>query len=225
LGEIKQGKEGKKMKERRDLNKKVADLAIESLNAGNQKDAEKYILQLEQEGYAIKDLLVDMVHGLLTYIGKTYGEEKVTEGWEYAAEQFWTPAIEQFKTMEPIEVISAFAAFHRGLGSEFKVEEGEDKATITISGCGSGAKLLKEGKCENSDRHPINGGIFSKEKSCKMCGKDMITYYCVHGPVMYTQLPEKYGYGDQMKYEYGRQYDDDGNQVDECCQLTISKKQ
>lgn len=212
------------MKERTDLNKKVADLAIESLKAGNKEDTEKYVCQLEQEGYAIKDLLVDMINGLLTYIGKEHGDDKVTDAWTYASEQFWKPVVENFKTMEHGQVIEIFASLHRGLGSEFRVEQDDEKSTLYVTGCGSGAKLMKEGKYENTDRNPINGGICASEYSCKFCNKDVLPYYCVHGPVMYNILPQKWGWGDQINYDFGRQYDDDGNQVEEPCKLTISRK-
>ena len=89
-----------------------------------------------------------------------------------------------------------------------------------MTGCGSGGKLMKDGKYENSDRNKMNGGMC---RNAATCGKEGMPFYCVHAPVMFDILPKEWGWGDKISNTYGRQYDDDGNPIDEPCSVTIYK--
>lgn len=210
------------MQEREELKKSVAELAIESAKAGNAADVEKYVRQLDGENNFSMGIMADMISLLLTYVGKEFGEEKVRDAWLFACERFWKPVVENFKNMTHDQVIEAFAALHRGLGSEFYVEQDDEKATIYITGCGTAGKLMKDGKYENTDRHPHDGGLIQEAKPWS-CNKKGMPYYCVHAPVMYQILPKKWGW-DAIEYDWGRQYDDEGNQVNDPCKVTIHKK-
>jgi hypothetical protein len=210
------------MQERIELKESVLEKVIESAKQGNAADVEKYARQLDGENSFSMGIMADMINLLLTYMGKEFGEEKVRDAWLFAAERFWKPAVDNFKTMSHDQVIEAFAALHRGLGSEFRVEQDDDKATISITGCGTAGKLMKDGKYENTDRHPHDGGL-TQEPHSWSCNKKGMPYYCVHAPVMYQILPKKWGW-DEIEYDWGRQFDDDGNPVNEPCKVTIHKK-
>jgi len=210
------------MQERKDLNQSIAELAITAIQADDKDGAKKYVRQLEAETAFSRGIMTDMINLILTFVGKEYGEEKVKDAWMYTCENFWKPVVENFKTMPYDKVIEAFSALHRGLGSKFRVEQDDEKATIFVTGCGTAGQLMKDGKYENTNRHPNNGGMLHNEYTWS-CNRKGMPYYCVHAPVMYQILPKKWDWN-QIEYEFGRQYDDDGNPVDEPCKVTIHKK-
>ena len=192
------------MQERKDLSQSVLELSIASIQAGNKDDAEKYVRQLDGEAGFSRGIMTDMINLILTYVGKEFGEEKVKDAWMYTCENFWKPVVENFKTMPYDKVIEAFAALHRGLGSEFRIEQDDEKASICITGCGTAGQLMKDGKYENTDRHPTNGGMTQEEYSWS-CNQKGMPYYCVHAPVMYQILPKEWDWN-QIEYEFGRQF-------------------
>jgi len=170
----------------------------------------------------VQSLLSELVSSLLTFMAKKDGEEAVEEAWRYASNDCWKPVVMMLKDMEYDKVIDIYPSVHRALGSEFYVEQDEEKTVITVTSCGSGGKMMKEGKYDNTDRHPMNGGTTKKAYpwSCNQAG---MPYYCIHAPLMFSKLPKEWGWN-QIDFEYGRQFDDDGNPVDEPCKVTIYKK-
>jgi len=82
--------------------------------------------------------------------------------------------------------------------------------------------MMKEGKFDNTNRHPMTGGTTKRAYSWS-CNKVGMPYYCVHAPLMFDILPKEWAW-DMIDYQYGRQFDDDGNPVKEKCKLTLYKK-
>ena len=68
---------------------------------------------------------------------------------------------------------------------------------------------MKEGKYDNTHRHPMMGGTTKKPHEWSF-GRVQYPYYCTHVFFM-NKLSEKYDV--PLRTEYGRQYDDDGNPV------------
>jgi hypothetical protein len=207
---------------RDDLSKLVVNRVIEAVTAGEKDEAMNCIRKLSEDACMQQSFLCEMISSLLTFIAKRNGEETIEEAWRYVANDCWKPVAMMLKGMEYDEVIDFYPTFHRALGSEFYVEQDEEKTVITITSCGSGGKMAKEGKYENTNRHPMNGGITKKAYTWSENRVGM-PYYCAHAPLFFSILPKEWGW-DMIDFEYGRQFDNDGNPVNEPCKMTIYKK-
>jgi hypothetical protein len=180
--------------------------AKEAVSAGEKDEAMKCITQLWEEGRMVQSLLSELVSSLLTFTAKKDGEEAVEEAWRYASNDCWKPVVMMLKDMEYDKVIDIYPSVHRALGSEFYVEQDEEKTVFTVTSCGSGGKMMKEGKYDNTDRHPMNGGTTKKAYpwSCNRAG---MPYYCIHAPLMFSKLPKlvglikRYRFGDTKARE------------------------
>ncbi|MFY9329437.1 MAG: hypothetical protein WAO76_15685 [Georgfuchsia sp.] len=69
----------------------------------------------------------------------------------------WVSAAEVAK-LDHEQVVDTYALVMRGLGSDFFVEEEEDKMVVAVTACGSAGRLRQEGKCDNTDRCSTNCG-------------------------------------------------------------------
>lgn len=196
--------------------------ALQAVHSGEKDEAVKCIEQLWEEGRMVQNLLTEIISSLLTFMAKKNGEETVEEAWRYAANDYWRPMLMALKDAGPDKLMEAYLTLHRALGSDFYVKEDEDKMTVHVASCGSGGRMMKEGKYDNTDRHPMNGGT-TKNGYAWSCYRPGIPYYCVHAPLMFHILPKEWGW-DVVEFEYGRQFDGDGNPVEEPCKVTIYKK-
>ena len=207
------------MIKRDDMSKLAVDKTVDAINAGDKNEAVKGIKQLWEEDRMVINLISDLVSSLLTFTAKKFGEENVIEAWQHVADDIWKPFIEACKDMEHEEVVDAFASLHRSLGSEFYIEQDDEKSTLYVTSCGSGGRMMKEGKYDNTDRHPMNGGTTKKAYPWSF-NKVGISYYCIHSFIWYDSMPKELEF-DMFDWEFGRQFDDDGNSVNEPCKLTI----
>lgn len=210
------------MKRRDDLNELLTDRVIEATEAGEKDEATKLVKQMAQESESMHDLLLDMIESSLTFISKKLGEESVKEAWLYMAEDCWKPFFQALKNMDYDQIVDTYATLHRAHGSDFYVEQDEEKTVFVIKSCGGGAKLRKEGKLDYTDRHPMNGG--TTKKACWWsCDQTGVPYYCVHAPIWLDLLPKEWGFP-IFGCEYGKQFDDEGNPVDDPCKQIIYRE-
>lgn len=161
------------------------------------------------------DSLIDTIQDTLTYISEKLGEESIEDVWRYLAQISWQSAIQMFKDMDHDKMTKQIAAGHRAHGSECYVEQDGEKTVFVVTSCGAGGKLRKEGKLDYTDRHPRSGGA-TKKPDPWSCDQTGVPYYCVHTPVMFNILPKEWGL-ELFEYQWGRQFDDDGNPVGDLC--------
>ena len=211
------------MERRDDLSKLLLDRVVEATIAGEKEKAINLARQMTQEGDAMHDMLLDMLESSLTYIAEKLGEESVAEAWRYIAEDCWKPFFEQFKDMDYDQKVDTFASLHRAHGSDFSVEQDEEKTVFVIKSCGGGGKLRKEGKLDYTDRHPMNGGT-TKKPYWWSDDQSGVPYYCVHAPLWLDVLPKEWGCP-IFECHYGKQFDDEGNPVDEPCREILYREQ
>ncbi|MFC1821845.1 hypothetical protein ACFL9T_04000 [Thermodesulfobacteriota bacterium] len=210
------------MEKRADLSQPLTARIMEAIDGDKKDEAKKLVKQMARESQIMHDGLLDSVELSLTFISEKLGEESVEEAWRYLARYNWKPAFEMFKKLDHDQIVEILASSHRAHGSEFYVEQDEEKSVFTITDCGGGGKLRKDGKLDYTNRHPMDGGATKKPYrwSCDQTG---MPYYCVHGPVWLDSLPMEWGWG-IFDFQYGRQFDDDGNPVNEPCREIIYRK-
>ncbi|MFH0811823.1 MAG: hypothetical protein V2A69_03155 [Pseudomonadota bacterium] len=210
------------MKKRDDLSKLLLDKVIEAISAGKRDEAIKLVKQMAQENELMHDLLLDMLELSLTFISEKLGEESVEEVWRYIAKDCWKPFFKGLKDMDYDQMVNSFASLHRAHGSDFYVEQDDEKTVFVVKSCGGGGKLRKEGKLDYTDRHPMNGGT-TKKAYWWSCDQTGVPYYCVHAPLWLDVLPREWGWP-IFECHYGKQFDDDGNPIDDPCREIIYKQ-
>jgi len=208
--------------QREDLSKHPLEKTIEAIQQGKKDEAIALARQIWEEGRPLHDLYGDMSGLLCTYIAEKLGEEAVNDAWRYVGEQLWKPLLLHIKENGGTELlVEIYAAFLRAHGHDFYVEQDEEKTVFVMKYCASGGRLIKEGKNEDSNRYPVNIGVTKKAYpwSFNMSG---LSYYCVHTPLWMDLLPREWGW-DVFKSEFGRQFDENGNPVNEPCKAIIFK--
>jgi len=206
------------MKKRYDLSTLTVDKALESVNSGSKEETSKYIKQLWDECTSVERLLAEIMSSLLSFYSKKLGEESVIEAWRYALTECWKPIVDSVKEEQLVDI---FASVHRSIGTKLDVEEDEEKTVITCIHCGTAGNMMKDGKFDNTNRHPTN--LVTTKKVYEWSDKQVgIPFYCVRSYFMFDILPKEWGWSN-TEFHYGRQFDDDGNPVDEKCTLTIYK--
>jgi len=210
------------MKRRDDLNKHPLDKTLEAIEAGKKDEAKAYARQIWEEGRPLHDLYGDFIASLLTFIAKKLGEEAVEEALRYSAEELWKPVIMSMKDKGVASLVDVIASFQRAHGYDFYCEEDDEKFVFISKYCPSGGRMIKEGKNDTSDRHPFNLGTTKKPYAWSF-NKAGISYYCCHTCLWMDILPREWGW-DIFKSQFGRQFDDKGNPVNEPCKTIIYKK-
>lgn len=208
------------MKRRNDLLKGPKEKAIEAVKKGEREEAIRWINELYEDFHPLHDRYSEWCASLLTFIGKNLGEETVLKATQQLMSEIYTERFNQLKSLDHESLVKAFVRMHRSHYSQFHVEEYEEKTIITINGCGCGGRMMKEGKYDNTDRHPVMWGTTKKGYPWSF-NKQGMPYYCIHSYVM-NDIFRKVGIPIETKY--GFQYDREGNPVDDPCTYTIYKK-
>lgn len=207
---------------RDDLAKHPLDKTIEAIEKGDKEQAIASARQIWEEGRPLHDLYGDMAGLLCTFIAEKIGEEAVDEAWRYVGEQVWKPVLMALKDAGTDVLVEVYASFLRAHGHDFYVEQDDKKTVFVMNYCASGGRLIKEGKNDNSQRHPMQIGTTKKAYPWSFNMKGL-SYYCIHTPLWMDMLPREWGW-DVFKSEFGRQFDEDGNQVNEPCRAIIYHK-
>lgn len=205
-----------------DLTKPTVDKAIAAMEQGKIDEAKSLVRSIWEETRPVHDMYGDVMASLLTFIAKKLGEEAVEEAHRYAAEDVWKPMLLAMKHQGVDRFSEMFAFYLRTHGFNFRCEEDAEKIVFVARYCPSGGRLMKEGKNEDSKRHPNNFGVTYKAYPWSF-NKVGISYYCCHCPLWMEILPREWGW-DILRIDFGRQFDEAGNCVDEPCKMTIYKK-
>lgn len=214
------------MKSREDLTKPLLERVFEAIDAGDKEAAKAAAQKMWTESNEVRQITAEMASCLITYIADKLGEDKVHDAWVYVGDQVWKPRIAGVAELDYEGAVDAYAMVMRGLGSEFTIEQDDEKAIVKVNCCGSAGRMRKEGNMDNTDRGCMNCGTTKKAYPWSF-NKTGMSYYCVHAPVWFNELPKEWGVAENlMTYEtWGRQYDDDdGNEIDEPCRVIVRNK-
>jgi hypothetical protein len=213
------------MRTREDLTKPLLERVFEAIDAGDKEAAKAAAQKMWTESNEVRQVTAKISSCLITYIADNMGEEKVRDAWVYVGEQVWKPQIEGALALDYEGAVDAYASIMRGLGSKFTIEQDDEKAIVTVNCCGSAGRMRKEGNFDNTDRDCMSCGTTKKAYPWSF-NKTGMSYYCVHAPVWFNEMPKEWGIGEGlMTYDtWGRQYDDEGNEIDEPCRVIVRNK-
>ncbi len=159
-----------------EMGKPTVEAIQEAIDQGDGEKAKKLSRRMYKEFLAMHDLYLHFVTGLLSYVGREYGDQALYAGLHEACAAFLRPLAEVYRGMEPRRRAELMASGLRGHLQPLKVEEDDEKFTFMMQPCGSGGRLLLQGAY---DGPPNNFHKVGKAQPMTY-GRENHPVYCVH---------------------------------------------
>lgn len=163
--------------------------AIAAINSGDKKTAVKEVRGLCNEFLSMHNILRDWIAAIYSYIYIHYGDEDLYQLNRDAVSFWFKDLMKLYLKEEPRRRAEMLVAGLRGHLEPLKVEEDEEKFTITMLPCGSGGKLMIEG----AYRAPRNLARV-KMAQAQTFGKENFPIYCTHCAILEIVAIEELGY-------------------------------
>jgi hypothetical protein len=163
--------------ELRTMERRTLDLLKETIDSGDKEKSKDLAQRMYEEFNFLHDGYMFWVTGLQTYIYENYGIDAVEKAERFAHEIEGKTVFKEPEHMDMRAAIQFAAKAFRGHLQPLKIEEDDEKVTITMKPCGSGERIIEKGGYEAGlakvkEPHPITWGM-----------KDF-PIYCCHCPVM-----------------------------------------
>jgi hypothetical protein len=190
-----------------------------AIEAGDKDRALEMAQAIWDEWRPLHDMFVEMSGLFATYVRDKLGEDAVEDVWRFIGESLWKPVLMQLKETGSTQLlVEVYAQFLRAHGHEFTVEVDDEKTSFIMNYCASGGMLMRDGKNEDSGRNPINIAVLKTRADWTF--NRSLSAYCAHTPLWMEILPREWGW-DVFRSRFGRQFDEDGNPVNEPCVAEI----
>ncbi len=167
-----------------EMEKQTADRVVEAIEAGDRENAKKLARRMYNEFLSMHDLYRDWTVATLSYVGRRFGDQALEEAMEAGVKAWWLPNLDKM----PADAaalrarVKMFVAGLRGHLQPLSIVEDDEKIVIQMHPCGSGGRLVLEGKYEGPDAM-----LTIKGKQFLTYGRDSFPVYCAHEPVMERQ--------------------------------------
>lgn len=166
-------------KELEEMGTRTLDLVHQAIDAGDREKAKSLATRMYKEFNFLHDGYMFWVTGLLTYIYKNYGIDAVEKA-EREAHTIEGKTV--FKAPELPDLrskVEYMAGGLRGHLQPIKIEEDDEKISLTMQPCGSGERIIQKGG------YKPEAGLATVEKPHNITwGMKDFPIYCVHCPVM-----------------------------------------
>ena len=174
-----------------EMEKRTLDRLLEVIEAGDKGKAKQLAQRMYNEFLSMHDIYRDGVTAILSFIGRKFGDTALTEALMEWTKNWWVPTLEKYpKGPEATrQRIKMFAAGLRGHLQPLKIEEDDEKVIIQMLPCGSGGRLVLEGKYEG----PHAFLTLNKYQELTY-GRSSFPVYCAHEACMEHLAIEIYGY-------------------------------
>lgn len=176
--------------ELREMEKRSVDRLTEAIEAGETEKAKQIAKRMYNEFLSMHDLYRNWTTATLSEIGKRFGDQALEEIMTAGVKAWWTPNLEKMAEGSPTlqQRIKMFVAGLRGHLQPMHIEEDEEKVVIQMRPCGSGGRLVLEGKYEGPN------AFLTIEKPQRMTyNRANFPVYCAHEPPMELVDIEKNG--------------------------------
>lgn len=187
--------------------------AVGAIKAGKTEEALGYLNDVYEQFHALHDAYSNDISMLEGALAQSRGDR-----WYEAFERkkvfgLLGPKYQRYQAMSVEQRVEAICNSMRAHYSEFHVEEDANKFAVVITGCGAGGRLVRDGVAKRQD-------AITKKAYPWSFNRVGFPYYCVHAYFMNELFKE---IGLRIEVEYGRQYDDKGNKIDEPCKYLVYK--
>jgi len=200
------------MKRRDEFLRGPKERLIEAIKSGKTEEALLYTDDLYEMFRSMHDGFVNTISLMHARLAEAHGEEWL-EGFTRARMARWRSIFETMRDMSPEDRVKMICDIHRPMYSEFHVEEDDEKFVIAITGCNNGGRLIRDGIAKQQNA--------LTKKAYPWCfNRAGVPHYCIHAAVfdeIFKDLDLK------IEIQWGRQYDEQGKQIDEPCRYVIYK--
>jgi hypothetical protein len=163
--------------------------AIAAINGGEKEKAIKEVQGMFNEFLSMHNILRDWIAAIYSYIYERDGDEALYEVNKAACSYWLKDLMEVYAKADPPRRAQMLAAGYRGHLVPLKVEEDDEKFTLTMLPCGSGGKLATSGAYE-----PPSKLSRVKRAQPQTYFKESFPVYCTHCAFQEIVPIEKLGY-------------------------------
>jgi hypothetical protein len=163
--------------ELREMEKRTVDRLKEAIDAGDPERAKQIAERMYTEFVSMHDLYRDWSTAMLSAIGRRFGDEVLEEIMTDGVRAWWLPTRQKFpEGPEKLRHrVKMFVAGLRGHLQPLHLQEDDEKVVIQMHPCGSGGRLVLEGKYDGPD------GFLKIGKPQRMTyGRSDFPVYCAH---------------------------------------------
>ena len=161
--------------ELRDLGRPNVDALTEAIDAGD-LDRAKYLAQrMQRECLAMHDALIDWITGLLTFVGRHYGDEALHDALREGCRTWIEPLTQAFAQVDVRRRAVIMAKVLRGHMTPHRIEEDDEKFTFIPETCPSGGRQILDGKYQ-----PPRDFLKIKNAQPLSFGRENFPVYCAH---------------------------------------------
>jgi len=188
--------------------------AVEAIRAGKIQEALGYLNDVNEQFHKLHDAYSNHLSLLLGTLAETQGDKWYEAFDRKTVFEMFRAKYERWRDMSPEQRVEDICNSHRAHYSEFHVEEDGEKFVVVMTGCGAGGRLVRDGiaKRQNAITRKAYPWSFNRAG---------FPYYCSHGYHLNALWKEL---GIKAELQWGRQYDDQGNRIDEPCKYIVYKK-
>ena len=201
------------MKSRDDFLIGPKEKAEEAIKKGNKEDALKYLNEVYEQFHRLHDSYGTTQDFFMGALAEIKGEEWLME---LDRKRVYENFYEMFKPLRdktPEDRAKAICGNMRAHYTEFHVEEDDEKFTVAATGCNAGGRLLRDGIA-------VRNNTVTKKAYPWSYNRTGFPYYCIHS-FFFNEIFKELGLN--MEIQWGKQYDDKGNKIDEPCRYVIYK--
>jgi hypothetical protein len=166
------------------MEKLTVERVIEAIEAGDKDEAKKLAQRMYNEFFSMHDLYRDWIGAMLSFVARRWGDDALEEVMDAGVKSWWLPNLAKFP-QEPEKLKQRIRMFAGGLHGHLQplhIEEDDEKVVIQMRPCGSGGRLMLEGKYEGADAL-----VTLKGKRPLTYGRETFPVYCAHEPIMEMQ--------------------------------------
>ena len=154
---------------------RTSDLVDAAIDSGDLGRAKKLNHRQNREFLEMHDLYLHWTAALLSHIYRSYGDEALYKALDDSFRTPFRPVVDAFKVSDTRKKVEMFARGLRGHLQPLKIVEDDEKVTIVMQPCGSGARLV-QGKAYEP---PMNLAKVVKAQKMTFGQKDF-PVYCAH---------------------------------------------
>lgn len=160
-----------------EMEERTIDRLLTAIDAGDTERAKRLATRMHNEALAMHDLYRDKAAALQSFIGVRFGDAVLQEALIESARAWWLPILARMpKGREGLKHrIKMYVAGLRGHLQPLAIREDDETVTIQMKPCGSGGRLILEGKYEGP-----NALYTIRTPSMMTYHRDSFPAYCAH---------------------------------------------
>jgi hypothetical protein len=164
-----------------EMEARTVDRLKAAIERGDKDESLRLAERLYKEQLAMHDLYRDKAAALQSFIGERFGDAALEEALEQSARKWWLPILARMpKGREGFrQRAKMYIAGLRGHLQPLRITEDDNAITVQMRPCGSGGRLVREGRYEGPD------ALYTIRTPSKMTyGRPSYPAYCAHEAAM-----------------------------------------